>query len=119
MGWELGIDKDFRKAPEFFWLFTISVVVGALTILVPNMPLLAVMYVSQVINGVVLPFVLICMVGADFGAGHHAVPVDEDRVGMGAAHVDTTKHCGPLASRPFRVEMPSGGDGTLFWYGYC
>jgi len=61
MGWELGIDKDFRKAPEFFWLFTISVVVGALTILVPDMPLLAVMYVSQVVNGVVLPFVLICM----------------------------------------------------------
>jgi NRAMP (natural resistance-associated macrophage protein)-like metal ion transporter len=61
MGWELGIDKDFRKAPEFFWLFTISVVVGALTILMPDIPLLAVMYVSQVINGVVLPFVLICM----------------------------------------------------------
>lgn len=61
MGWELGIDKDFRKAPEFFWLFTISVAVGALTILVPDMPLLAVMYVSQVVNGVVLPFVLICM----------------------------------------------------------
>jgi NRAMP (natural resistance-associated macrophage protein)-like metal ion transporter len=61
MGWELGIDKDFRKAPEFFWLFTISVAIGALTILIPDMPLLAVMYVSQVINGVVLPFVLICM----------------------------------------------------------
>ena len=61
MGWELGIDKNFRKAPEFFWLFTISVVVGALTILLPDIPLLAVMYVSQVINGVVLPFVLILM----------------------------------------------------------
>ncbi len=61
MGWELGIDKDFRKAPEFFWLFTVSIVVGAMTILVPDMPLLTVMYVSQVINGVVLPFVLILM----------------------------------------------------------
>jgi len=61
MGWELGIDKDFRKAPEFFWLFTISIAIGALTILVPGMPLLAVMYVSQVVNGVVLPFVLILM----------------------------------------------------------
>jgi len=61
MGWELGIDKNFRNAPEFFWLFTISIVVGALTILVPGMPLLAVMYVSQVVNGVVLPFVLILM----------------------------------------------------------
>ena len=61
MGWELGIDKNFHKAPEFFWLFTIIVVVGALTILLPNIPLLAVMYFSQVINGVVLPFVLILM----------------------------------------------------------
>lgn len=61
MGWELGIDKSFHKAPEFFWLFTISIVVGALTILAPDIPLLAVMYVSQVINGVVLPFVLILM----------------------------------------------------------
>jgi NRAMP (natural resistance-associated macrophage protein)-like metal ion transporter len=61
MGWELGIDKDFRKAPEFFWLFTISIVVGAATILLPGMPLLGVMYVSQVINGVMLPFVLILM----------------------------------------------------------
>jgi NRAMP (natural resistance-associated macrophage protein)-like metal ion transporter len=61
MGWELGIDKDFRKAPEFFWLFTISITVGALTILVPGMPLLGVMYISQVVNGVMLPFVLIFM----------------------------------------------------------
>ena len=61
MGWELGIDKDFRRAPEFFWLFTISIVIGAATILIPGMPLLFVMYVSQVVNGVVLPFVLILM----------------------------------------------------------
>jgi NRAMP (natural resistance-associated macrophage protein)-like metal ion transporter len=61
MGWELGIDKDFRKAPEFFWLITISIVVGGLTILIPDIPLLAVMYLSQVLNGVVLPFVLILM----------------------------------------------------------
>ncbi|MFP5259721.1 MAG: Nramp family divalent metal transporter [Acidobacteriota bacterium] len=61
MGWELGIDKDFRRAPEFFWLFTISVVIGAATILIPGMPLMFVMYVSQVVNGVVLPFVLILM----------------------------------------------------------
>ncbi|MHC1713137.1 MAG: Nramp family divalent metal transporter [Solidesulfovibrio sp.] len=59
MGWELGIDKDFRKAPEFFWLFTISIAIGALTILLPGMPLLGVMYISQVVNGVMLPFVLV------------------------------------------------------------
>ncbi|OLN25027.1 Manganese transport protein MntH [Desulfovibrio sp. DV] len=61
MGWELGIDKDFRRAPEFFWLFTISIGIGAATILIPGMPLMFVMYVSQVVNGVMLPFVLILM----------------------------------------------------------
>jgi len=36
MGWELGIDKDFRKAPEFFWLFTIAWWSERSTILVPE-----------------------------------------------------------------------------------
>ena len=61
MGWELGVDKDFRKAPQFFWLFTASIVISALVILVPGAPLIGIMYVSQVVNGAVLPFVLIFM----------------------------------------------------------
>ncbi len=61
MGWESGVDKDFRKAPQFFWLFTIIIVISALIILIPNAPLIFIMYISQVVNGVVLPFVLIFM----------------------------------------------------------
>lgn len=61
MGWESGIDKDFRTAPQFFWLFTIIIVLSALTILMPNVPLIMIMFISQVINGAVLPFVLIFM----------------------------------------------------------
>ncbi|GAB6038798.1 Nramp family divalent metal transporter [Fundidesulfovibrio butyratiphilus] len=61
MGWELGIDKDFREAPQFFWLFTLSIVISGLIILVPDAPLIAIMYVSQVVNGAVLPFVLVFM----------------------------------------------------------
>lgn len=61
MGWESGIDKDFRTAPQFFWLFTIIIVLSALTILMPNIPLITIMFISQVINGAVLPFVLIFM----------------------------------------------------------
>jgi Mn2+/Fe2+ NRAMP family transporter len=61
MGWESGIDKDFRKAPQFFWLFTIIIIVSALTILIPNAPLIMIMFISQVVNGAVLPFVLIFM----------------------------------------------------------
>ena len=61
MGWESGIDKDFRKAPQFFWLFTIIIALSALTILMPNAPLIMIMFISQVVNGAVLPFVLIFM----------------------------------------------------------
>lgn len=61
MGWESGIDKDFRKAPQFFWLFTIIIVLSAVTILMPNAPLIMIMFISQVVNGAVLPFVLIFM----------------------------------------------------------
>jgi Mn2+/Fe2+ NRAMP family transporter len=61
MGWESGVDKDFRKAPQFFWLFTMIIVVSALIILIPNAPLIAIMYLSQVVNGAALPFVLIFM----------------------------------------------------------
>lgn len=61
MGWESGIDKDFRTAPQFFWLYTGLIVLGAGTILYPGAPLILVMYLSQVVNGMLLPFVLIFM----------------------------------------------------------
>ena len=61
MGWESGIDKDFRKAPQFFWLFTTIIVMSALFILIPNAPLIMIMFLSQVVNGAVLPFVLVLM----------------------------------------------------------
>jgi Mn2+/Fe2+ NRAMP family transporter len=61
MGWESGIDKDFRKAPQFFWLFTSIIILSALCILIPNAPLITIMFLSQVVNGAVLPFVLIFM----------------------------------------------------------
>ncbi|BDV43547.1 Mn transporter [Geotalea uraniireducens] len=61
MGWESGIDKDFRRAPQFFWLFTVIIISSALIILFPNAPLITIMFVSQVVNGAVLPFVLVFM----------------------------------------------------------
>jgi len=61
MGWESGIDKDFRQAPQFFWLFTIIIIMSAGFILIPDMPLILIMFFSQVVNGAVLPFVLIFM----------------------------------------------------------
>jgi Mn2+/Fe2+ NRAMP family transporter len=61
MGWESGIDQDFKSAPQFMWLFIGLIVIGALIILIPNAPLIAIMLISQVLNGVMLPFVLIFM----------------------------------------------------------
>ena len=59
MGWESGIDKDFKSAPQFFWLFTVIIVSSAAIILIPNAPLILIMFFSQVVNGAVLPFVLV------------------------------------------------------------
>lgn len=59
LGWEASIDKKFREAPQFFGLYTALIVLGGAFILIPRFPLLAVMFLSQVLNGVLLPFVLI------------------------------------------------------------
>ncbi|HEY5996601.1 MAG TPA: divalent metal cation transporter, partial [Candidatus Deferrimicrobiaceae bacterium] len=61
MGWESGIDKNFRTAPQFFWLYTGLIVLGAFCVMVPGAPLVAIMYASQVVNGMLLPAVLIFM----------------------------------------------------------
>jgi Mn2+/Fe2+ NRAMP family transporter len=61
MGWERGIDKDLREAPWFYGIYTALIAVGAFAILIPGMPLLKVLYLSQVANGILLPFVLVFM----------------------------------------------------------
>jgi NRAMP (natural resistance-associated macrophage protein)-like metal ion transporter len=58
-GWESGISKNFREAPVFMGLFTLLVVVGALIVLSPNVPLIPLILVSQNVNGLLLPIVLI------------------------------------------------------------
>ncbi len=60
-GIEAGIDKSWQEAPVFYWLYTLIIALGAGAILLPNIPLIAVMFWSQVVNGVLLPFVLIFM----------------------------------------------------------
>jgi len=60
-GFEAGVNRSWKEAPVFYWLFTLLIVIGAAVILIPNMPLILVMFWSQVVNGVLLPFVLIFM----------------------------------------------------------
>jgi Mn2+/Fe2+ NRAMP family transporter len=62
LGLESGLDKRFEEAPAFYWLYTALIVFGAGVVLLPRLPLLRVMVVSQVANGVLLPFVLIFVV---------------------------------------------------------
>lgn len=59
LGFEAGVNKKFREAPVFYWLYTLLIVVGAGLILIPRLPLVFVSYLSQVVNGFLLPFILI------------------------------------------------------------
>jgi Mn2+/Fe2+ NRAMP family transporter len=61
LGFESGIGMKFSEAPVFYWLYTILIIAGAGVILTPNLPLVKITILSQVVNGVVLPFVLIFM----------------------------------------------------------
>jgi Mn2+/Fe2+ NRAMP family transporter len=60
-GFEAGIDKKWKEAPQFYWLYTAIIVIGAAIILIPNAPLVAITLFSQEINGILLPIVLVCM----------------------------------------------------------
>jgi NRAMP (natural resistance-associated macrophage protein)-like metal ion transporter len=59
LGLESGLDKRFDEAPVFYWLYTALIVFGAGVVLAPRFPLFHVMVISQVANGILLPFVLI------------------------------------------------------------
>ena len=61
-GFEAGIDKKWKEAPEFYYLYTSIIVISALIILIPNAPLIAISLWSQVLNGMLLPVVLVCMI---------------------------------------------------------
>lgn len=60
-GFEAGIDKKWEDAPQFYWLYTIILVLSAGIILLPNAPLIGISLWSQRIDGILLPVVLICM----------------------------------------------------------
>jgi len=62
LGLESGLDKRFDEAPAFYWLYTALIVFGAGVVLLPRFPLFRVMVISQVANGILLPFVLIFVI---------------------------------------------------------
>lgn len=61
MGFESGVDKRYSEARIFYALYTFLIVLGAGCVLIPGLPLLKIILLSQVANGVLIPFVLIFM----------------------------------------------------------
>ncbi|MGA3015709.1 MAG: Nramp family divalent metal transporter [Bryobacteraceae bacterium] len=62
LGFEAGVNKRMREAPIFYLLYTLLIVVGAGVILIPGFPLVRMILLSQVLNGALLPFILIFMI---------------------------------------------------------
>ena len=60
-GFESGVDKRFREAPVFFSLYAAVIAIGATLVLIPRIPLLQVILYSQIVSGVLLPFLLVFM----------------------------------------------------------
>ncbi len=61
LGFESGVGRKFGEAPAFYWLYTALIVAGGAVVLIPGLPLVKIAVLSQVVNGIVLPFVLIFM----------------------------------------------------------
>jgi len=59
MGWEAGVNKTFREAPQFMWIYTLTIALASMQVLIPGAPLVFLMVLSAVVNGVLLPFVLV------------------------------------------------------------
>lgn len=59
LGWESGVSNDFADAPQFYVLYTALIAIGAAIVLIPGISLVKVMFWSQVINGLLLPVIVI------------------------------------------------------------
>src|ERR1017187_2656148 len=62
LGFEAGVNRRMREAPVFYFLYTSLIVAGAGVVLIPGFPLVRMILLSQVLNGVLLPLILIFMV---------------------------------------------------------
>ncbi len=61
LGLESGVERKFSEAPAFYWLYTALIIAGAAVVMIPGLPLIKIAVLSQVVNGAVLPFVLVFM----------------------------------------------------------
>lgn len=59
MGWESGVDKTFKDAPNFFTIFISLVAISSAMVLIPGINLFQILIWSQVINGILIPLIII------------------------------------------------------------
>jgi Mn2+/Fe2+ NRAMP family transporter len=62
LGFESGVSRTWKEAPIFYWLYTLLIVIGAAVVITPRFPLIQMILLSQVLNGMLLPFILIFMI---------------------------------------------------------
>jgi Mn2+/Fe2+ NRAMP family transporter len=58
-GWETGVDWNWREAPAFYSLLVFFIVFAAVFVMIPGLPLISVMFLAQVVNALLLPFILV------------------------------------------------------------
>lgn len=61
LGFEAGVDRTIRQAPVFYGLYIALIVGACIVVLLPRAPLLQILFLSQVANGILLPFILVFM----------------------------------------------------------
>jgi len=61
LGFEAGVDRTLRQAPIFYGLYISLIVIACVVVLLPGAPLLQILFLSQVANGILLPFILVFM----------------------------------------------------------
>jgi Mn2+/Fe2+ NRAMP family transporter len=62
LGFEKGLSRSFREAPIFLGIFTALILLGAVVALIPHIPQIRLLLVTQAINGLLLPFILVSIV---------------------------------------------------------
>lgn len=62
LGLESGVDRDFDEAPSFYWMYTLLIALAASVVLIPAFPIVRMILLSQVLNGILLPIVMIFVV---------------------------------------------------------
>ena len=58
-GWETGVNWNWREAPAFYGLLAFFIGFAALFVMIPGLPLIQVMFLAQVLNALLLPFILV------------------------------------------------------------